>query len=515
MESFLKCLIAGFLLLPSALDAEIFCGQSWFSGGAIIQQGVPFRIHGTDTPGTPISLTGFGLELEATTSNEGQWEFIMPALDGGLTSDITIQGNGTIHWRLIQTGEVWMVAGQSNVIFPMASDSEGHLFLGRYLRRLNRQMPIRIWHEPGKIGTVGHQYPSGAWKSFDSENLVHFSAVAGYLGEFLSQSLTVPLGVVVSSWGGTNARMWLPEESVSEYPELSPHTLDFDTLLINDWAAALEQWRLTQTPRLDGRAPFHVLAPGRPYTTGDIYDGMIRPFEEMPVRGIVYYQGESDVYRPHHHAAILPRLITSWRQRRNNSPEELPFFVIQIPGWDFDRMRTAGEAYAEVQQKSLMASLREAQRLAALTTPNTHLICGLDTSTIDDVHPLDKKTLSSRLTRAIRHVVYDQPGLYSGPVLKEATFNGNQVTLTFSGVGDGIQLMTEPVSGFTVASTSGAFRAADAEVTAPDTILVKAPARFLVDIVRYAWNDFPFVALNDSEGNPATSFEVIRPGARD
>jgi sialate O-acetylesterase len=246
--------------------------------------------------------------------------------------------------------------------------------------------------------------------------------------------------------------------------------------------------------------------PIRPGETGDIYNGMIRPFRRMPLKGIIYYQGESDVYQPDHIRMLLPHLIRSWRDDRGDPLT--PFLVVQIPGWDFNRERPLDEIARQIMPESRMAELREGQLLAVQSQPGTELVVSLDIGEKDEVHPTLKLPLAQRLARAALHLAYQRDTLFRGPRLTGATFLEDRVVLKFSDVGDGLRAAEDPVNGFSIARSNMVHFKPVARITAPDTVTLFSPVWKNPVSAWFAWNDFPVTTLTDSEGNPATSFRV-------
>jgi sialate O-acetylesterase len=230
-----------------------------------------------------------------------------------------------------------------------------------------------------------------------------------------------------------------------------------------------------------------------------LYNAMIAPVLPMKIKGLVWYQGESNTGNPEPYNALLPALIRDWRAHWND--DRLPFLVAQLPNFQ-DIDYTPAE--------SNIALLREAQN-QALTLPNTAVAVTIDLGEWNDIHPLNKKDIGQRLALAARNLAYGEKDIiYSGPVLKSHRVEGNKVLLTFDQVGQGIVSSdSEALRWFAVAGDDRKFFWAKAEILGKDRIALHSEQVKSPKYARYAWQDNPEdVNFYNSAGLPASPFRT-------
>lgn len=227
-----------------------------------------------------------------------------------------------------------------------------------------------------------------------------------------------------------------------------------------------------------------------------LYNGMIAPYTDYPLSGVLWYQGESNSWEPKEYEELLPALVNDWRSQFSNS--ELPFFVVQLP--NFMEVNYTPE-------ESSWAELRQAQ-LEVLKMPKTGLAVTIDLGEWNDIHPGRKKPVGERLALIARNTVYGEKDLvYSGPVIESARRDGQKVVLTFDHSGSGLVAKGgEPLAHFAVAGEDQQFKWADASIQKDDVVLICEDVD-VPEYVRYAWADNPdFANLYNEEGLPAAPF---------
>jgi len=230
-----------------------------------------------------------------------------------------------------------------------------------------------------------------------------------------------------------------------------------------------------------------------------LYNAMIAPLQTFPIKGVVWYQGESNTSRPAEYRDLFRCLIQSWRAQWGQG--EFPFLFVQLPNYMEPRDQPSESNWAE---------LRESQ-MKALVLPNTGMAVAIDLGEWNDIHPLNKKDVSERLVRAALKVAYGRDAVvHSGPMLESREIHGNSVLLTFSDVGKGLVVKGGgKLKQFAVAGKDGRFVRANAKITGPNRVIVSSDAVPHPVAVRYAWADNPEGAnLYNSEGLPAAPFRT-------
>ncbi len=223
---------------------------------------------------------------------------------------------------------------------------------------------------------------------------------------------------------------------------------------------------------------------------------MIAPFTNYTIKGVLWYQGESNSYNADEYAQLLPGLIKDWR-KQFNSPD-LPFIYVQLPGFmDVNYWPT----------ESSWAVLREAQ-LKTLSVPNTGMAITIDLGEWNDVHPLDKKDVGDRSALVAEKVAYGENDMvYSGPIYQSSKVEGSKMIINFNNVGSGLVANdNEPLRRFEIASADKKFVWANAKIEG-NKVIVWSDEVSDPKYVRYAWSDDPRGAnLYNKEGLPASPF---------
>jgi sialate O-acetylesterase len=229
-----------------------------------------------------------------------------------------------------------------------------------------------------------------------------------------------------------------------------------------------------------------------------LYNAMIAPIVQFPIRGVIWYQGESNTYAAYKYRRLFPTLIKDWRSKWGY---ELPFLWVQLANY----MKPS-----EVPSESSWAELREAQHMT-LSLPKTGEAVIIDIGEADDIHPRNKKDVGIRLALAALHLEYGKQIPYSGPEFKEMKIEGNRVVLSFEHVYQGLVANNDKyghVRGFTIAGADKKFRWAKGYIQDNNVILYNEEVPNPVAI-RYAWADNPDDAnLYNSAGLPASPFRT-------
>lgn len=234
-------------------------------------------------------------------------------------------------------------------------------------------------------------------------------------------------------------------------------------------------------------------------TPSGAFNAMIHPLKELPVKGVIWYQGENNVDRAEEYRDLFPAMIKDWRAQLNNPG--LPFLFVQLPNYKQPNDSLFDSKWAE---------LREAQA-GALSLPNTAMATTIDLGEAKDIHPSNKKDVGFRLFLAAQKTVYGQEIIHSGPTFKSMQIEGDKIMLSFENTGSGLVRKNAPfgyVKGFVVAGADQQFHHAFG-VLKNDTVTLHCPLVSNPVAVRYAWADNPSGAnLYNKEGLPATPFRT-------
>jgi sialate O-acetylesterase len=227
-----------------------------------------------------------------------------------------------------------------------------------------------------------------------------------------------------------------------------------------------------------------------------LFNAMINPLIPFTFRGIVWYQGESNVGRAEQYKRLFPNLIEDWRDKWG---EELPFYYVQL----------APYIYKAADQHEQGQMLRNAQRYA-LTLPKTGMVSLLDVGYLKTAHPPYKQEVGDRLARfAFKNQYGEKDLVASGPLYKKTTVAGNELTVEFESTGSGLTAAPSGMDNFEIAGADKVYVKADAKIV-NNKVVVSNPAVANPVYVRYAWSDSSSGTLFNKEGLPAATFTSER-----
>jgi len=223
-----------------------------------------------------------------------------------------------------------------------------------------------------------------------------------------------------------------------------------------------------------------------------LYNAMINPLKVLPVKGVLWYQGCSNVGRAGQYEPLFKSLINSWRSTFDNS--EMPFYFVQLAGY---------LAQHNVQPDAGYAHLRNSQA-KALELPNTGMAVAIDLGHPADIHPANKQEVARRLALIALNRDYGKKDVvYKAPAIKSAKADGNKMVLKFDGT---VKPTSVAVTGFTLGDKNGKFVYANARMEGDDTIVVSSPLIENPVAVRYNWADYPGGNLYGPTGLPVAPF---------
>jgi sialate O-acetylesterase len=242
-----------------------------------------------------------------------------------------------------------------------------------------------------------------------------------------------------------------------------------------------------------GPSPSLTYFPGKPL---GLYNAMLYPVINYDIKGVVWYQGESNAERPTDYFSVLSTLINEWRTLWNNN--DLPFLCVQLPNFMEVRKEPSESNWAELREK----------QLKILSVPNTALVVTIELGDWNDIHPLRKKEVGQRLALAAEKLAYgDKKVVASGPIYQSMKVKGNKIELSFSNCGSGLTANNgKELKHFAIAGADKKFNWAKAEINKNKVIVWNENIPYPV-AVRYAWADNPEGAnLYNKEGLPASPF---------
>jgi sialate O-acetylesterase len=477
------------------------------SNHMVVQRGLPVHVWGIAAPGENVTVSFRGDTRSAAANDLGRWSVYLAPGEAGGPFQMTVQGAmqpsapnaapgapQTITLNDILVGDVWLASGQSNMEFAMHQAATGAEDLPHASNPRLRLFIVK--HNAPDLLQDDIETIDG-WQASSPDSARNFSAVAWYFAREIEQREHVPIGVIESNWGGTVAEAWTRLTALGEDAALNPLFASRGRMIAEEPENRLEDKRLAQL-QAEARAAGKPVpeAPWRPdqasWGPGNLWNGMIAPLTPFAIRGVIWYQGESNsqLDRAPLYGRIFRTLIEDWRRQWGIG--DFPFLFVQISNYKSDSSED-------------WATLRE-QQLETLAIRNTAMAVTIDIGNPDDVHPTDKLDVGLRLARAARALTYGEAIEYSGPIFRQATTEGNTLRLWFDHAKE-LNARGGEVTGFEIAGVDGKFYPAMAKIEG-ETIVVTSPSVPLPVAARYGWANSPQCNLFNGEGLPASPFRT-------
>ncbi len=482
------------LLGPSAARADVKL-PGLISENMVIQQKAPVHLWGWADEGETVTVRFVGREA-STTARNGRWAVTLkPAPSAGGPFTLTIAGKNTITLNNVLVGEVWVCSGQSNMEWPLSASFEPQTHIAA---ATNPQ--IRLLTVPKVRSGAPRDDVAANWQECTPQTVADFSAVGYFFGRDLHKALKVPIGLIDSSWGGTPAEAWTRAAVLEGHPDLRSLTGSYRRALSGYYTARLNHAAAVAKAKAENQpAPRE---PGRPWKPGELYNGMIAPLLPYRIRGVIWYQGESNAGRAAQYRTLFPAMIQNWRDDWNIGT--FPFLAVQLAPF---------MAIQPQPTESSWAALREAQLHAAKVLPKVGLAVITDVGEENDIHPRKKEPVGARLALAARKLAYNENIVHSGPVYRSMRVVGDRAVLSFDHVGGGLEARGDKLTGFAVLGPDNQWVWADAKING-NTVEVSAPGVSRPVAVRYGWANYPVVNLWNKDGLPATPFRTDAPDVK-
>jgi sialate O-acetylesterase len=493
-------------ILAPVAQAEVSL-PAIFGSHMVLQRDQKDKVWGKANPGDTITVTIAGQEKTAKAGDDGQWSVMLDPLPAGGPHTLTVKGpDNTVTFEDVLVGEVWICSGQSNMQWSVGQSNDAELEI------LSAKYPnLRLISVP-QVGTQEPQWTfNGQWAPATPETVKDFSAVGYFFGRQLHQTLDVPVGLIDDAWGGSAAEAWVRRDILEQDERFKP--------LIDRW---VQMEKNLQSPEAQARhekalaehreAVAKARAEGKPAPRapqdpravlsgnarpGNIYNGVLKPTIGYGIRGVIWYQGESNAGRAYQYRNLFPLMIESWRKEWGQG--DFPFYWVQLADYLAEKPEPGDSTWAE---------LREAQTMT-LSLPNTGEAVIIDLGEAQDIHPRNKQDVADRLARWALAKDYGININYQSPTYKSMEKQGNKIILTIDHVGGGLKAFDVPeVKGFTIAGSDQKFVHATAKLIGKDKIEVSAEGVTDPVAVRYAWADNPVCNLYSLEGLPLTPFRT-------
>ena len=494
-----------------------------FQSGMTLQRQKPILIWGNTDIDQTIQVSINGITVLDNQTVNGPFRLTLPAQAVAENCTIRITGQADqVELTDVDIGEVWIAGGQSNMEFLLRYDAEGHEQIASAFD------PHCRFYDVGEYAFAGEEQDgfkdaSGwdRWMALDRQNAEYFSAAGYYFARQLRKKYEVPVAIVGCNWGGTTAATWQDIQCLKDDPDLAVYVREYDAGLKKINLATYDEdnrkarrtmaqpaarefmekllygtaGKLSITAMsLFGQALLNKpVGPHDANRPGGLYEAMVSQIAGMSCRGVIWYQGESDV----DHADIYGKLFTSMiRCWRTAWQDELPFLFVQLA--PFDRwLNSTGANYP---------AIRRQQEWISKNVPDTAMASIMDAGMAKDIHPKRKRPVGERLALLAMGKVYGEDILCEAPELTGAEHTGDTLALRFVNTGSGFQVKGASINALQVFANNRELKTFTASASG-DFLTIHAPALAGAKVeVRLAEVPYCDVNLYSSVGLPAKPF---------
>jgi len=395
---------------------------------------------------------------------DGSWKLLIKTPSAGGPYTIVLDDGKKLVLSNVLVGEVWVCSGQSNMEMPVKGFKNQPVLHSNELLLEANNPQIRLFRlERASSRKPEADCKATPWEEANVLSVKEFSAVGYQYAKALQEKLKVPVGVIMSVWGGTVIEAWMNKSSLAAFPEIK---------ILSS----------TDTSKINKNEPTVL------------FNAMIQPLAGYGIKGVIWYQGEQNRVNPQVYDRLMAAMVNEWRQLWNCG--QWPFYYVQIAPYAYND--TLGPA----------APLREAQLKALHQIPNSGMVVSMDAGEERSIHPSDKTIISRRLVYWALANTYGWKGLaYASPLYNSMKVVKDVVNISFDNAPNGLSSFGKPLDAFEIAGEDKKFFPARARITGAGITVqsdsVKAPVA-----VRYVYKDWVVGNLYNTEGLPAAPFRT-------
>jgi sialate O-acetylesterase len=492
-------LFIALLLTITTVRAGVLRVADIYTDHMVLQRDKALTITGTADAGEVVTVQFAGKKAKATASAfDGSWSVTLPPLSASAKpAQLLIKTkDSSLTFNDILVGDVWLCSGQSNMAFmTYESTPEEYAAQKEYAATEHN---IRLYDMKARWLTDNVSWSASAldsinrreyfaptcWRKTDPITAAWFSAIGFEFGRELCDSLNVPIGLICNAIGGSPTESWVDRKT------LQFNFLDIlynfgDNELIQPW---VRERAAKNTARSATKAPSH------PYNPAYLFEAGIEPLKQFAIKGVIWYQGESNAHDIKAHEQLFTLLTESWRTFWHD--ERLPFVFVQLSSIN----------------RPTWPEFRDSQRRLAERISDCYMAVSSDLGDSLNVHPRRKIAIGQRLARQALNHIYGRTDITpEGPVPTTVRRDGDALLVMFEN-GNGLHAADGKAIGtFELSDESGEFRAATATVISESTLRVTADGVTCPNVVRYGWQPFTRANLVNSDELPASTFEFTVP----
>ncbi len=477
-----------------------------FSDHMVLQRDMPLPVWGWAEPSEAVVVVLGNQTYKATADADGNWRVTLKPLSLGEPRTLVVEGKNRLQINDILVGEVWLCSGQSNMGWDVKNCWSADLDIAA-AKFPNLRMIT--------VGGMGSQTPvkdfDGHWDICTPKTVGRFSAVGYFFGRELHQVLDVPIGLIDNAWGGSSCEAWIRRDLFADNPMYEAlmarwKKIEAEFDLDQSKAKLVEKvktWELeTAAARKAGK--WHPRKPrlNNPLTNqhrpANLYNARLMPIHPFAMRGVVWYQGESNAGRAYQYRELFPLMIQNWRDTWKQG--DFPFYWVQLADYTKEIPDPGDSNWAE---------LREAQTMTMDRLSNTGEAVIIDLGEASDIHPRNKVDVARRLARWALARDYGLDFDFQSPRYDTMEIVEGKIVLSFKNVGSKLRSVdASQVQGFAIAGTDKKWVWAEAKIIGTDRIEVSCEAVSEPVAVRYAWANNPVCNVHNEIGLPLTPFRT-------
>ncbi|WP_405563429.1 sialate O-acetylesterase [Polaribacter sp. Asnod6-C07] len=498
----IKTVVVLFLSITCfTLNAQSLKLANIFGDHMVLQREKKLPVWGTSTPNEKITVKFDGQTKRTTSGNNGKWMIYLDPLETSFEGkDMMIEGDKKLVIKDILVGEVWICAGQSNMVMSYNSSAEV-----RGLVPLAKN--IRSFFVENKVALEEQNEAPGKWEISHPKSAVAFS-----FAYFLNNLGNVPVGIIQASWGSSSIEAWMPRFMTKELPHFKTIMQEFDA----------DKERVARIQKLIHKEN---------WTRGEniflrrnsniIYNAMMHPLIPFANRGLIWYQGERNtryieglpeveganwfhrVCGMKDYDEVLKKWIQTYRKNWND--DEMHFMIVMLPGYG-KGTQAKQQIDVESPTEESWAWMRESQ-LSATELSNVSVVNTIDLGDVKNIHPTDKLPIGQRTALLAAKKTLNVKGEAQGPIFKKVEVLQGKLLVHFNHA-EGLKTTNgKAPSGFWITDNSQKWVKATAKLEG-ETVLLSSPEVKNPKYIRYAFSGKPTVNLVNKSELPAYPFRT-------
>ena len=478
-----------------------------FTDNVILQREKPVPVWGKAAVGATVKVE-FGRQQKIGVANEeGSWRVELAALQASSKpqSLLISSGNEEIKIDNVLVGEVWFCSGQSNMELALR-DCEN----AKEAMASANNPDIRLYYTPRVHSGKPLDRIDSKWEVCTPDSIERFSGVAYFFGRKLNKDLDVPVGLLLSSWGGTRIDPWIPPcgfsgiEAVAHLDTIVQNSLPDNPVYkdkLNQYLEDLDKWMAVSKQAVENEEyisappvfPSELILGDNNYDPTRLYNGMIHAHVPFPVRGAIWYQGEANHHDGMEYVDKTRALLNGWYKVWGY---EFPFYFVQITPYQYGN-----------EDPEILARFWEVQSQIVKDIPNTGMAVVSDYTTINNIHPPNKLIPGERLALLAEANTYGMDVICTGPVFREIKLDGDVVRVYFDNAEGLTTNNGKAPDWFEVAGIDREFEKAETCIDG-STVVVKSAEVPEPKVVRFAWHKLATPNLVNVAGIPAAAFRA-------